>query len=534
MPANKTNLQAFYARTGLALVEIRRVDLVLAKPINRDGESLVNSFFAFSIMKARLLLLLGGAVTLSSAPALAQLTPSANSVSSGSLPGGAVTLFQVNTAQPSVMDFRGTGTATYSNSTGTSNSINLGSATNLGINANVATSKEYEGTASALLQLTGPDAAEAGGTTAMTGTTFLQTIGSATGTANMQAAAQSTSEQAHNSATSKADTIVTETLGTNSASYSNEFNASKAEAARSLGVTLDTSGMALDTKDASGNVTSTASENETALGAALKQAGVQGTTNADGSMTQYTTTEWSTAATSLHETAYNDTYSEAYTQSASNQSSMNTTSEGTGKVVGSFNTTNSGTGSISLSASEVATLATASASGSTGSSWDSSTTTAVTYTDGQSSSDVDSAGTFTNNSGSDVTRIENANGQTSDEWQSAFAEAYASAANDLTTAGSNTSDSQVSVEGIGNIANVGAQSNSNFNVSLQARNQGVVGDESGTASGGAGMSLNTASSAAVSSSQFASSFIQAFAGDIPTALVDANANLINAAQGSGS
>ena len=124
-------------------------------------------------------------------------------------------------------------------------------------------------------------------------------------------------------------------------------------------------------------------------------------------------------------------------------------------------------------------------------------------------------------------------GQTSDEWSSAFAEAYASAANDLTTAGSNTSESQVSVEGIGNIANVGAQSNSNFNVSLQARNQGVVGDESGTASGGAGMSLNTASSAAVSSSQFASSFIQAFAGDIPASLVEANANLINAANGSG-
>ena len=484
-------------------------------------------------MKARLVLLLGGAVALSSTPALAQLTPTANSVSSSSLPGGAVTLFQVNTAQPSVMDFRGTGTATYSNSIGTSNSINLGSATNMGINANVATSKEYEGTATANFSLTGPDKGNADGK-AMDGTTFLQTIGSATGAANMQAAAKSTSEQAHNSASKKADKVVTDKLQSTALNYSNEFNSQKANLAQANSITLGTDGMALATFDASGNETVSAQENEAKLGGLMTAAKVQGNVQADGSLTQYSATQWQSAVTDTYEEAYNDSYSEAYTQSASNQQSMNTTENATGKIVGSFKTTNSGTGSISLSASEVATLATESAKGSSGSSWDSSATTAVTYTDGQSSSDVDSAGTFTNNTGSDVTRIENANGQTSDEWSSAFASAYANAANDLTTAGSNTSDSQVSVDGLGNIANVGAQSDSNFNVQLQARNQGVVGDENGTASGGAGFTLNTASSAAVSSSQFASSFIQSFAGEIPPSLVEANANLINAANGSGS
>jgi hypothetical protein len=477
-------------------------------------------------MKARFALLLGGSLALGSTPVLAQT----QTVSAGDLPGGAVTLFQVNTAQPSVMDFRGTGTATYSNSIGTSNSINLGSATNMGISANLATSKEYEGTATANFSLTGPPGGDAAGI-AQAGTTFLQTIGSASGAANMQAAAKSTSEQAHNTASSKADTVVESKLQSTALNYTNDFNASKAELAATNNISLDTTGKAQATTDASGNITSTADQNEALLGQAMATAGVQGNINADGSMSQFTETEWNSAVSSEYEKAYNDSYSEAYTQSASNQSSMNTTESASGKVVGTFNTTNSGTGSISLSASEVATLATASAKGSSGSSWDSSATSAVTYTNGQSSSDVNSAGSFTNNTGSDVVRIENAKGETSDEWENSYSEAYSQAVAGLTTAGSNTSESTVNVDGLGNIANVGAQSDSNFNVALQARTPGVIGDENGTASGGSNFSLTTASSAAVSSSQFASSFIQAFAGEIPASLVEANANLINAASG---
>ena len=477
-------------------------------------------------MKARFALLLGGTLALGSTPVLAQT----QTVSAGDLPGGAVTLFQVNTAQPSVMDFRGTGTATYSNSIGTSNSINLGSATNMGISANLATSKEYEGTATANFSLTGPPGGDAAGI-AQAGTTFLQTIGSASGAANMQAAAKSTSEQAHNSASSKADTVVENKLKSTALNYTNNFNAQKADLASTNSISLDSSGKAVATTDASGNITATAEQNEATLGQLMAKAGVQGNIQADGSMTQFTETEWNSAVSSEYEKAYNDSYSEAYTQTAANQKSMNTSENASGKVVGSFKTTNSGTGSISLSASEVATLATASAKGSSGSSWDSSKTSAVTYTDGQSSSEVNSAGSFTNNTGSNVVRIENAKGETSDEWENSYSEAYSKAVSGLTTAGSNTSDSQVNVDGLGNIANVGAQSDSNFNVALQARTPGVIGDENGTASGGSSFSLTTASSAAVSSSQFASSFIQAFAGEIPASLVEANANLINAANG---
>ena len=501
------------------------------KPGSRKTTALVgirvNSFFALSVMKTRLALLLGGAMALSAAPALAQTATNATNANQSNLPGGAVTLFQVNTAQPSVMDFRGTGTATYSNSTGTSNSINLGSNTTLGISANLATSKEYEGTATANFSLTGPPGADADGV-AQSGTTFLQTIGSATGAANMQAAAKSTSEQAHNSASQKADTIVESKLGSTAQTYANDFNAAKATLAGDLGITLDANGSAT----ASGGGTSeefTAAQNESRLGKALSSAGVKGNIGGDGSLQQYSETEWNTAVTNEYEKAYNDSYSEAYTQAASNQSEMNTTDNSSGKVTGTFNTTNTGTGNISLSASEIATLATASASGTNGSSWDSSATKAVVYDAGQSSSDVNSAGSFTNNTTDKVTRIENANGTTSDEWSESYKNDYTEAMAGLTTAGSNSSNSVVNVEGLGNIANVGAQDDSNFNVALQARNPGVVGEENGTASGGAGMSLVTNSSAAVSSSQFASSFIQAFAGDIPQNLVDANASLINAA-----
>ena len=80
------------------------------------------------------------------------------------------------------MDFRGLGTATYNNSIGTSNGITLGSTSNLVVSNSLSASKEYTGTTSALVQRTGEGASNY--------TNFLQTIGSSTGAANMQAAAR--------------------------------------------------------------------------------------------------------------------------------------------------------------------------------------------------------------------------------------------------------------------------------------------------------------------------------------------------------
>jgi hypothetical protein len=460
--------------------------LVLARP--SEWESLVNSFFAFSIMKARLALLLGGALAMASPLAAKAET---------------ATLFQVNTAQPGVMDFKGLGTATYSNSTGTSNAINLGSSTNLGINANVATSTEYAGTASANLSLTGPPGADAAGT-AQSGSSFLQTIGSATGAANMQAAASATASQAHTTADATASTQTEDVLGSSHGTYTQNFNAQKAEIATDLGISLDSSGNAGTAAD------------ETKLGQAMGSAGVKGSTNADGSLEAYSSSGWEEAYSATYQDKYEDTYSEAYSTAATSQSELNTTSNSSGKVVGSFNTTNEGSGSISFTAADIATIATNAASGTNGSSFSESGTSTATVASGETKI----VGGETLTAGDTYTM--NGNGQSQDEWETSFKDDYNASVSTLTTGGTNTSDSKVTVEGIGNIANVGVQSDTNFAVNVGARIPDTVAAENGTGSGGAGMNLSTTSSASVSSSQFASAFIQAFAGSGHADLVTAN------------
>ena len=419
------------------------------------------------------------------------------------------TLFQVNTAQPGVMDFKGLGTATYSNSTGTSNAINLGSTTNLGINANVATSTEYAGTASANLSLTGPPGADASGT-AQTGSSFLQTIGSATGAANMQAAASATATQAHNTADTTAESQTESTLGSNHATYTQNFNAEKASLASDLNITLASDGAV----ESVGGSTAAAdiAQGESDLSAAMGAAGVAGNTTASGKLEAFSETGWEQAYKAEYQENYENTYSEAYSTAAEQQSSLNTTSNATGKVVGSFNTTNEGSGSISFSAADIATLATNAASGTNGSSFVADSTRTATAADVSLGKATEVGETVT----------ENANGQTNDEWSQSYSDDYNAAVTTLTTGGSNSSESDVSVEGIGNIANVGVQSDTNFAVNVGARIPDTVAAENGTGSGGAGMNLSTTSSASVSSSQFASAFIQSFAGAGHQDLVTAN------------
>ena len=457
-------------------------------------------------MKARLALLLGGA--------LAMATPLAAKAET-------VTLFQVNTAQPGVMDFKGLGTATYSNSTGTSNAINLGSTTNLGINANVATSTEYAGTASANLSLTGPPGADASGT-AQTGSNFMQTIGSASGAANMQAAASATANQAHTTADTTAESQTESTLGSNHATYTQNFNAEKASLASDLNITLASDGAV----ESVGGSTAAAdvAQGESDLSAAMGAAGVAGNTTASGKLEAFSETGWEQAYKAEYQENYENTYSEAYSTAAAQQSSLNTTSNATGKVVGSFNTTNEGSGSISFSAADIATLATNAASGTNGSSFSESGTSTATV--GSNETKIVGGETLT----AGDTYTVNGNGQTSDEWESSYKDDYNAAVTTLTTGGSNSSDSQVSVEGIGNIANVGVQSDTNFAVNVGARIPDTVAAENGTGSGGAGMNLSTTSSASVSSSQFASAFIQSFAGAGHADLVTANEAITPPAQ----
>ena len=319
-------------------------------------------------------------------------------------------------------------------------------------------------------------------------------------------------------------------LGSSHATYTQNFNAEKASLASDLGITLSASGdvqSVVTGTDASGNNTVSTSSTDIAkaesdLSDSMRSAGVQGNTTAEGKLEAYSSSGWEEAYNATYQDKYEDTYSEAYSTAAEQQSSLNTTSNATGKVVGSFNTTNEGTGTISFTAADIATLATNAASGTNGSSWSESGTQTVTV----GSDGLDASGNKVIVGGKEFseegTYTVNGNGQSNDEWEESYSNDYNAAVSTLTTGGSNSSKSDVNVEGIGNIANVGVQSTTNFAVNVGARIPDTVAAENGTGSGGAGMSLSTTSAASVSSSQFASAFIQSFAGAGASALVTAN------------
>ena len=169
-----------------------------------------------------------------------------------------------------------------------------------------------------------------------------------------------------------------------------------------------------------------------------------------------------------------------------------------------------------MTAADIATLATSAASGTNGSTW----TEAATRTAAAEDVTLGKASTV------GETISEDANGNTQAEWSKSYSDSYNASVAALTTGGSNSSESDVSVEGIGNIANVGVQSSTAFSVEVGSRIPDTIAPENGTGSGGAGMNLSTTSSAAVSSSQFASAFIQSFAGEVPQQLIDANAAIL--------
>ena len=94
-------------------------------------------------------------------------------------------MFQVTASSPGTVNFSGSGTAQFNNSLGTNNSFQVGSSTNLGVNASVSSTTGYKVDSNASLGLTGD-------------TTLKQVIGTS-GTAD---AASKTNTRAHTNAMS--------------------------------------------------------------------------------------------------------------------------------------------------------------------------------------------------------------------------------------------------------------------------------------------------------------------------------------------
>ena len=418
----------------------------------------------------------------------------------------AVQVFAVQTAQPSVMDFRGLGTATYSNSTGTSNGITLGSTSSFNVSNNLSASKEYTGATSALVQFTGEDAANR--------TNFQQSIGTSAGAANSISAAESTATSAHNTAASNASGKTNSLFGNNFNEYQNNFNR---EAATTL-----IGGQGADKNDTDHTAliakTGTTTTGNTTTAPTLAGKVIKNTDSSTGDVSYeleaYTAAEYDAAKTAAYDSNYTEAYSTAYSSASTESFKFDTASSLSGVVKGDFLTVNTGGSSISQTTSEIQSTATESANKVHGSAFVSSETITVaageTKTHAGSGRTFSEAGTYTVNS----------DGKTNSEWQRDYDETYNSVFAAAATGGSNSSQSNVIVEGIGNIANVGTQETSMFQVDLMARNATGEATENGTASGSSSATLNTVSNANVTSSQFASAFIQSFApNDIPDSLL---------------
>jgi len=108
--------------------------------------------------------------------------------SSTGLAAKADPLFNIQQTSPSVIEFTGTGTAQFNSSKGVNNQFNVGSSTNLGVNASVSSTAEFTPSATAQLDLS-------------RGSQLQQTIGSSGNAAN-EIAIQSS---AYNSAFSAAN-----------------------------------------------------------------------------------------------------------------------------------------------------------------------------------------------------------------------------------------------------------------------------------------------------------------------------------------
>ena len=398
----------------------------------------------------------------------------------------AVQVFTVQTAAPGIIDFRGLGTATYNNSKGTSNGITLGSTSSLNVANSLSASKEYTGTTSGLMQLTGQDAVNR--------SNFQQSIGTSAGAANTISSAESTATQAASSAASSAKKSTQATFGSNYNDYLNNFHTKDA-------LNDDTALIALkDGGSLAGQIEVTAGTGDAADTYKLRA---------------YTEDEWDKAYANDYQSSYNEDYATSYATAATTSSTNSAMSENSGKVFGDFSTVNKGATSMGSTVAEVQEAAKSAASEVHGSSWLESGETAKTVT--ATSSDplvidgkTETSGTFT----------VNADNKTESSWESSFNRDYTAAINSLSTGAEDSSVSVVTVEGIGNVTNIGAQDTSTFQVDLLARNPAGEALENGTANGSSSATLSTVSNANVTSSQFASAFIQSFApNDIPESLL---------------
>ena len=357
-------------------------------------------------------------------------------------------------ASPGTIDFTGSGTAQFNNSIGTNNSFQVGSSTNLGVNASASSTPEYGVDGQARLDLAGT-------------TTMKQVIGTSGNAQNQTSTATAASTVAHDVSTKRAHSKAAEAQADFDANYGATYSAY------------------VDREVSAGR----ANRNGT-TGAVSWSGSAQYTREAD-----YTAARKSSYSTKF-DSEYAANYSNEFTKSLSDINSTGTSKTDSGTIKGTFKTIETGAAQSAGSQSDWSTGASSSAK---------------TYADREYGLSYEAGRTYSSG-GANVTYA------TEGEWSAArergynseYSRSYAVAA----AGASRSSDSSVEVNGIGSDANIAAASTSTFDVEIKGTdNSSLDFGSTATANGSAGANLSTSSFANQAQSSTASGFMQAFGGD---------------------
>ena len=369
--------------------------------------------------------------------------------------------FKVTAASPGTIDFTGSGTAQFNNSIGTNNSFQVGSSTNLGVNASASSTPEYGVDGQARLDLAGT-------------TTMKQVIGTSGNAQNTTNTATAASTVAHDVATKRANSRAAEAQSSFDAEYGSSYTAYV--------------------------------DREVSAGRANRN-GTTGEVSWSGSA-QYTREADFTAArknsySSKFDSEYAAEYGSEFTRSLSNIQSADASTTDSGTIKGTFKTIETGSAQSAGSQSDWATGASSSAKSAAEREYGASYEAGRTYGSGSA------AVTF----------------GSSAEWQAAYDREYNSEYSRsyaVAAAGaSRSSDSSVEVNGIGSDANIAAASTSTFDVKIEGTdNSSLDFGSTATANGSAGANLSTSSFANQAQSSTASGFMQAFGGEVGGGIVD--------------
>jgi hypothetical protein len=425
-------------------------------------------------------------------------------------------MFNIKTPAAGTVDFRGEGTANFNQSLGTNNNFNVGSSTRLGVSASASSTSDYSSTGNALLKLDGSSRLQ-------------QTIGTASSAFNASTAAESSARSADVTANSVAAQKV----------YGTTINETFADSWNSG------SGYEWYTQEELDLAASVTDENDHGYikgisDSASTEVAVEGFYGGSSSAGwEYSDSYNSAAETAFEESyreEYNDAYSVAYEVSASSATAATSNTDATGVISGDFVTKTSGSadstiGGLSASLDQSSTAAATqrmdasrdgfstlsvseqsgfglTASSNTGYDDDSDATTAnVDFEYGMDSSGFSTAEQEAYDSY--AANYESAEVSFQAQYDSAYQESYAESYSAANSALERTTESSVTVTGIGVIADVNADASSTFEASSTLTE---AADRNGNGNGNASADayLSTSSMANQTSNDTASAFMQAF------------------------